>query len=71
MKENYLKIVLEALAEKIDRLKGEIFVRDMEIESLKKENEKLLDQNDRLRNKITELAEKVAELEFRLLKEDK
>lgn len=41
MKDGYLKIVLEALAEKIDRLNAEVFVRDHEIEKLKKENEGL------------------------------
>ena len=41
MKETYLKIVLEALAEKIDRLKGEVFIRDLEIEKLKAENASL------------------------------
>lgn len=41
MKDGYLKIVLEALAEKIDRLNGEVFIRDLEIEDLKKENEGL------------------------------
>ena len=38
---DFLKIVLEALAEKIDRLKGEVFIRDLEIEKLKEENSKL------------------------------
>ena len=41
MKDGYLKIVLEALAEKIDRLNAEVFVRDHEIEKLKEENEGL------------------------------
>lgn len=41
MKDSYFKIVLEALAEKIDRLRGELFCRDLEIENLKKENEDL------------------------------
>ena len=41
MSESYLKIVLEALAEKIDRLKSEVFIRDLEIEKLKEENSKL------------------------------
>ena len=41
MSESYLKIVLEALAEKIDRLKSEVFIRDLEIEKLKEENAKL------------------------------
>ena len=37
MGENYLKIVLQALAEKIDRLSGEVYFRDLQIEQLKKE----------------------------------
>lgn len=37
MEEKYLKIVLEALAEKIDRLSGEVYIRDLQIEQLKKE----------------------------------
>ena len=41
MEEKYLKIVLEALAEKIDRLNAEVFIRDIEIEKQKEENEKL------------------------------
>lgn len=41
MKDGYLKIVLEALAEKIDRLNGELYVRDYENEKLKEENETL------------------------------
>lgn len=41
MPDTYLKIVLKALAEKIDRLNGELYCRDYEIEKLKSENEKL------------------------------
>ena len=37
MGENYLKIVLQAIAEKIDRLSGEVYFRDLEIERLKRE----------------------------------
>ena len=37
MGENYLKIVLQAIAEKIDRLSGEVYIRDLEIERLKRE----------------------------------
>lgn len=36
-----IKIVLQAMAEKIDRLRGELFCKDYEIEKLKAENEKL------------------------------
>ena len=42
MQEKYLKIVLEALAEKIDRLNAEVYVRDFDNNKLKEENEKLL-----------------------------
>ena len=48
MRDSYFKIVLEALAEKIDRLRGEIFVRDIEIERLKEENAELKRQRDAL-----------------------
>lgn len=48
MQEKYLKTVLEALAEKIDRLNAEVFIRDLQkeerdkvIEDMKEENEKL------------------------------
>ncbi len=41
MQEKYLKIVLEALAEKIDRLNAEVFIRDLEIEKLKEGDAKL------------------------------
>ena len=41
MPDTYLKIVLKSLAEKIDRLNGELYCRDYEIEKLKSENEKL------------------------------
>ena len=41
MQEKYLKIVLEALAEKIDRLNAEVFIRDLDNNKLKEENEKL------------------------------
>lgn len=41
MEEKYLKIVLEALAEKIDRLNAEVFIRDIEIENLKEDNAKI------------------------------
>ena len=41
MQEKDLKIVLEALAEKIDRLNAEVFIRDFDNEKLKEENEKL------------------------------
>lgn len=48
MKDGYLQIVLQAVAEKIDRLHGEVFVRDMEIENLKKEIESLKAENERI-----------------------
>ena len=40
MEEKYLKIVLEALAEKIDRLNDEVFIRNIEIKNLKEDNAK-------------------------------
>ena len=54
MRDSYFKIVLEALAEKIDRLRGEIFVRDMEIERLKEERAELIRQRDALCRKDIE-----------------
>lgn len=43
MKENVFKTVLEAMAMEIDRLKGEVFIRECQIEKLKEENKKLKD----------------------------
>lgn len=54
MKESYFKIVLTALAEKIDRLCGEVFVRDMEIEKLKEENKTLREALETLKKVIVE-----------------
>ena len=56
MKDSYFKIVLTALAEKIDRLCGEIFVRDLEIENLKDENKTLREALD-VAKKVIEVAE--------------
>lgn len=36
-----INTMVEAMAEKIDRLKGELFCKDYEIEKLKDENESL------------------------------
>ena len=41
MKDSIIKIVLEALAMQIDRLRGEVFIRECEIEKLKEENKRL------------------------------
>ena len=49
-----LKIILEALAMQLDRLKGEIFIRDCEIDRLKKENAELKSQRDALCRKDVE-----------------
>lgn len=43
-----MKTVVEAMAEKIDRLRSEVFVRDMEIEKLKEANEEIRKQRDAL-----------------------
>lgn len=43
-----IKTVVEAMAEKIDRLRGEVFVRDMQIDKLQEENEELRKQRDAL-----------------------
>ena len=49
MKDSYFKIVLTALAEKIDRLCGEVFIRDMRIEKLEEENKMLIVDNEKLK----------------------
>jgi len=41
MKDSTFKTVLEAMAMEIDRLKGEVFIRECQIEKLKEENKKL------------------------------
>ena len=41
MKDSVFKTVLEAVAMEIDRLKGEVFIRECQIEKLKEENKKL------------------------------
>ena len=43
MKDSVFKTVLEAMANEIDRLKGEVFIRECQIEKLKEENKKLKD----------------------------
>ena len=54
-----MKIILEALAMHIDRLKGEVFIKGLENERLKEENKKLQAENERLQESenffITEL----------------
>lgn len=44
-----INTMVESMAEKIDRLKGELFCKDYEIEKLKSENEKLLRENKELK----------------------
>lgn len=56
MKDGYLKIVLEALAEKIDRLNGEVYVKTLQhnemelaIAELKKELVRVNEENERMK----------------------
>ena len=49
MKDTYLKIVLQALGEKIDNLSGEVYIKDLQIEKLKEENERLKKANEELK----------------------
>ena len=44
------KTVVAAMAEQIQRLKGELFCRDYENEKLKGENERLKKENEALRS---------------------
>ena len=53
-----INTTLEAMAEKIDRLKGELFCKDYEIEKLKEENERLLQENKELRWHLNPLVRK-------------
>lgn len=57
MEEKYLKIVLEALAEKIDRLNAEVFIRDLQKEERDKVIEELKEENSKL-YKTVKLLEK-------------
>jgi uncharacterized protein (UPF0335 family) len=43
MKDSVFMAALEAMANEIDRLKGEVFIRDCRIEKLNEENKKLND----------------------------
>ena len=61
MEEKYLKIVLEALAEKIDRLSAEVFIRDIENERLKESNEELKESNDKLYKTVKLLEKAIAQ----------
>ena len=47
-----INTTVEAMAEKIDRLKGELFCRDYEIEKLKEENAKLKKDNETLKEAL-------------------
>ena len=50
-----INTMVEAMAEKIDRLRGELFCKDYEIENLKAENEKLKKEKDDLKARVQEL----------------
>ena len=52
-----INTMVEAMAEKIDRLRGEIFCKDYEIENLKAENEKLKNEKDDLKARVQDLME--------------
>lgn len=56
MKDNNLKIVLEALAEKISSLEVDIYLKGKEVERLKEENTELKRQRDALCRKETDNA---------------
>ena len=63
MNETYLKTVFQALAEKIDRLEAEVYVknlqkeeRDKVIEELKKDNERLMEENEKLTRTANNIA---------------
>lgn len=45
---DWLKVIFEALAIQIDRLNGEIYIKNHEIERLKAENAELKNQRDAL-----------------------
>ena len=47
-----INTMVEAMAEKIDRLRGELFCKDYEIENLKAENEKLKEENKKLKDDV-------------------
>ena len=50
-----INTMVEAMAEKIDRLRGELFCKDYEIENLKAENEKLKNEKDDLKARVQDL----------------
>ena len=54
MDERIFKIVLEALVAQIDRLKGEMYCKEYELEKLKEENAELKRQRDALCRKENE-----------------
>lgn len=47
-----INTTIEAMAEKIDRLKGELFCKDYEIEKLKEANKKLEAENIALKEQV-------------------
>ena len=61
MQEKYLKIVLEALAEKIDRLNAEVFIRDLQKEERDKAIEELKEENSKLYKTVKLLEKAIAQ----------
>lgn len=61
MEEKYLKIVLEALAEKIDRLNAEVFIRDLQKEERDKAIEELKEENSKLYKTVKLLEKAIAQ----------
>ena len=57
MKENNLKIVLEALAEKIDVLSRDVYFSKLEADSLRSDNAKLKVENEKLKKDNETLCE--------------
>ena len=62
MKDTYLETVFKALAEKIERLEAEVYVRNLQkeerdkvIEELKKDNKRLEEENESLKKAVENL----------------
>lgn len=70
MGESYLKITLQALAEKIDRLSGEVYIRDLQIEQLKKEKAEAEKHAVELEKENKKLKEAAKLLEKAIVQED-